>query len=426
MPVDRADEPAPDGSSEAGRGRGTAPRRPTAKTADASAAGRPVPDSAAAEGSSGRGAERPDDAAPRRPRRQAGRPRVAATLVDVANAAGVSLATASRVVNGSESRRPRPDLVERVTRAAEELGYSANAAAQAIARGFTTVVGLVVADIDDPYFSSIAAGVTAEAEAAGLLVTLASTQGRPERETDHLVALRRQRPLAVLLAGGRQTDPALEERLLREVRAFQADGGRVAAVCRPTSGVDTVTVRNAEGAADLARALVAQGHRRFGVLGGPPTLQTAVHRVDGFRAGLAGAGLRLRGCDIEPGAFTRDGGYRAARRLLAENPGVGCLFAVNDAMAIGAMAAARAAGRRLPDDLAVAGFDGIALARDVSPSLTTVSVDLESVGRRAMRLVLEPGPPRAPRTEYAEGRVTLRASTAPAPSAASAASARGE
>src|SRR5262245_34741374 len=117
------------------------------------------------------------------------------TLLDVAREAGVSLATASRVINGSESRRPAAELVKKVSEAAERLGYSVNAAAQAIARGFTTVVGLIVSDIADPYFSSIAAGVTEEAERHDLLVTLASTKGRPEREVDYLVALRRQRPL---------------------------------------------------------------------------------------------------------------------------------------------------------------------------------------------------------------------------------------
>jgi LacI family transcriptional regulator len=347
-----------------------------------------------------------------RPRgRHGDRPRSSVTLLDVARAAGVSLATASRVVNGSVSRRPRADLVERVTRAAEQLGYSPNASAQAIARGFTTAVGLIVADIADPYFSSIAAGVTAEAEEHGLLVTLASTKGRPEREVDYMVALRRQRPLAVLLAGSRRVNSAAAERLRREVQAFRADGGRVAAISQPSLDVDTVALRNAEGAADLARALVEQGHRRFGVLSGPADLQTAVDRVEGFRQGLAGAGVKLYASDVLPGPFTHDGGYEAARRLLARRPQIHCLFAVNDVMAIGAMAAARAAGRRLPEDLAVAGFDDIASAADVTPSLTTVRIDLEAVGRDAMRLVLDPRPSQTPRTMYAVGTVIRRDST---------------
>jgi LacI family transcriptional regulator len=358
-----------------------------------------------------------DPSGPTRPERRTRarntpRPRSSVTLLDVARAAGVSLATASRVVNGSVNRQPRQDLVNRVTQAAEELGYSANASAQAVARGFTTVVGLIVSDIADPYFSSIAAGVTEEAEKHGLLVTLASTKGSAEREVDYMVALRRQRPLAVVLVGSRRVHSPLEERLLREVRQFRADGGRVAAVSQPTLHVDTITMRNAEGAAELARALVDQGHRRFGVLSGPADLQTAAHRLQGFRAGLADRGVVLDDADIQSGEFTRDGGQEAARRLLARRPGIGCLFAVNDVMAIGAMAAAREAGRRLPDDLAVAGFDDIAAAADVSPSLTTVRIDLEAVGRDVMRLVLEPSPSDEPRVRHAGGSVILRESTA--------------
>lgn len=324
------------------------------------------------------------------------------TLLDVAREAGVSLATASRVINGSESRRPGAELVEKVSAAAERLGYSVNAAAQAIARGFTTVVGLIVADIADPYFSSIAAGVTEEAERHDLLVTLASTKGRPEREVDYLMALRRQRPLAIVLVGSRRDDPATERRLMSELRSFREGGGRVAAVSQPTLEIDTVVVRNAEAAAELGKALVGQGHRRFGVLAGPADLRTAVDRVQGFRAA---AGVT----DLHHGEFTRDGGRQAAFELLRRTPGLDCLFAVNDVMAIGAMAAARELGYRIPEDLAIAGFDDIPSAADTFPPLTTVRIDLEDMGRDAMRLVLAPAV--EARVVYAAGRVVLREST---------------
>ncbi|GAB3002606.1 LacI family transcriptional regulator [Amycolatopsis acidiphila] len=343
------------------------------------------------------------------------RPRSSVTLLDVARAAGVSLATASRVVNGSVSRRPAPELIKKVTEAAERLGYSANASAQAIARGVNSVVGLIVSDIADPYFSSIAAGVTAEAEEQGLLVTLASTKGRPMREVEYLGALRRQRPMAILLVGSRRADPAAEQRLIQELRAFREDGGRAAAVSQPTLQIDTVAVRNAEGAADLARALVAQGHTRFGVLSGPADLQTAAERVTGFRGGLRGTGARLAARNLQHGEFTRDGGQQAARELLERSPDIGCLFAVNDVMAIGAMAGARELGYRVPEDLAIAGFDDIPSAADTFPPLSTVRIDLEAVGRDAMRFVLEQSGAAAPRVKYVTGDVILRASTDPSP-----------
>jgi LacI family transcriptional regulator len=353
---------------------------------------------------------------PQRPRQPPVTPkaraaRVPVTLIDVAREAGVSLATASRVVNGSMSRRPSPELIKRVSEAAERMGYSANASAQAIARGVTTVVGLIVSDIADPYFSSIAAGVTAAAEEHGLLVTLASTKGRPSRELDYVAALRRQRPLAIVLVGSRRADTATSERLAAELRSFRDGGGRVAAVSQPTLEVDTVAIRNAEAAADLAGALVAQGHRSFGVLSGPADLQTASDRVAGFRAGLRSAGVRLQERDLQHGGFNRDGGVQAAKELLTRRPDIGCLFAVNDVMAIGAMGAARELGYRIPEELAIAGFDDIPSAADTFPTLTTVRIDLEAVGRDAMRLVLEQDGTDGARVKYVTGTVILRAST---------------
>lgn len=349
------------------------------------------------------------------PPRRRGQSGSSVTLQDVAQEAGVSLATASRVVNGSAVRQPRAELIERVSAAATRLGYNANALAQAIARGSTTVVGLIVSDIADPYFSSIAAGVTAEAETHGLMVTLASTQRQPEREVDYLRELRRQRPLAIVLVGSRRTDSAAERDLQRELRTYIDDGGRVAAVSQPTLDVDTVTIRNAEAAAELARALIEQGHQTFGVLSGPEDLQTAVDRVTGFRRGLRKAGLRRQPADSQAGEFTRDGGQSAVKQLLTRRPEIRCVFAVNDVMAIGAMTGARELDYRIPEDVAIAGFDDITSAADTFPQLTTVRIDLEDIGRQAMRLVAAMASTEATRVQHVSGTVILRASTDPSP-----------
>src|SRR4051812_12577634 len=122
------------------------------------------------------------------------------TLSEVARVAGVSLATASRALNGSPNRKVGEDLVKRVQWAAEELNYSPNAHAQAMARGHTNVVGLIVSDINDPYFSTMAAGVIGQAEQHGLLVTMAITQRSTEREIEYVETLRRQRARAMIIA----------------------------------------------------------------------------------------------------------------------------------------------------------------------------------------------------------------------------------
>lgn len=330
------------------------------------------------------------------------------TLLDVANEAGVSLATASRAFNGSTTRTVGEDLRRRVLLAADKLNYSANAPAQAVARGRTNVIGLLVHDIADPYFSSIAAGVMKAAEAHQLLVTLGSTMRRPERELDYLALLRGQRSRAVILAGSRIDDIDLSRALGKEIKAFEQSGGRVVAISQQRFGLDTVVVENRGGATALAVELASLGYRHIAVLAGPPTLLTARDRLRGFEAGLSSAGVTVQ--TVVHGEFTRDGGYLAMQQLLDSGAPLDCVFAVNDVMAVGAMAACRDRGLRLPADLAMAGFDDIATLRDVHPALTTVQLPLEQVGAAALELVVTPAG-RTPRQRRIKGEVIIRAST---------------
>lgn len=337
-----------------------------------------------------------------------GRDRV--TLSDVAREAGVSLATASRAINGSANRNVRPDLRERVLEAAARLRYSPDANAQAMARGRTTWLGLVVHDIADPYFSSIASGVSLAADRAGLAVTLASTQHDPAREPAFVELLRRQRARALVVVGGRREDDEANERMRRALEDFRRSGGAVALVGQPLLGVDTVVVADREGAEALARALHERGYRRFGVLAGPADHLTARERVAGFRAALAGLGAPLEEGAVVRCAFTRDGGHAGMTRLLTEGPEVDVVLAVNDVMAVGALAAAHDLGRRVPDDVAVAGFDGIPTLRDVTPALTTVRIPLVDVGVAATELALA-APADEPRLVHVGTDVVLREST---------------
>ncbi|QGQ18343.1 substrate-binding domain-containing protein [Cellulomonas sp. JZ18] len=332
------------------------------------------------------------------------------TLSDVAREAGVSLATASRAINGSANRTVRPDLRERVLAAAERLRYTPDANAQAMARGRTTSLGLVVHDIADPYFSSIAAGVTRAADRAALQVTLASTQHEPAREVELVRLLQRQRARAIVVAGGRHDDDA-ENAAMRDALAdFRAAGGAVALVGQPVLGVDTVAVDNAAGADALARALHARGYRRPGVLGGPQDHLTARERRDAFAAAFAELGAPVEPAHVVPGDFTHEGGEAAMRELLQVGPDVDVVFAVNDVMALGALAAARELGVRVPEDVALAGFDDIITLRDVVPPLTTVRVPLVDVGVLATELALEEHAG-APRVRAVPTEVVLRAST---------------
>jgi LacI family transcriptional regulator len=337
------------------------------------------------------------------------------TLQDVADRAGVSITTASRVVNHG-SRRVGAPLEQRVRQAVADLGYTANLQARAVATGRSSLVGVVVHDIADPYFSSIAAGVIDLAGPHQLLVCLSSTPADEAAERQYVSLMRAQRARAVILIGTRTDDVAARAALAEEIAAFGRQGGRAVCVGQPLLGVDTVAPDNAAGAEALARALVAVGHRRFAVLAGPRGLLTVRDRVDGFRAGLAAWSVGLEPSRVVHAAFTRDGGYEAMSAILAAGgPPPDCVFAVNDVMAVGALARLRAAGIAVPDDIAVAGFDDISTLRDVTPPLTTVRLPLKQMGETAASLVLTDADPGRPRVVPVPGEVIMRESTIPRP-----------
>ncbi|GAA4698861.1 transcriptional regulator, LacI family [Promicromonospora umidemergens] len=335
------------------------------------------------------------------------------TLSQVAREAGVSLATASRAINGSATRSVRQDLRERVLETARRLDYSPDPSAQAMARGRTSALGLVVHDIADAYFSTIAAGVTRAAEREGLIVTLASTEQRRDREVAFVELARRQRSRAIILAGSRSVPPETlpgtlsaeagtrmesdAKALEAALTSFREAGGGVATIGQGVGDLPVVEIDNAGGAGALARALHELGYRRFGVLTGPPDLRTAADRTKGFLDTLAALGCPALDRDVVDGAFTRDGGHDAMTRLLSRTGAATAdsqpdrpelVFAVNDVMAVGAMAAVRDAGLSVPDDVAVAGFDDIHTLRDVSPGLTTVRIPLDEVSEAATMLAL--------------------------------------
>ncbi len=311
------------------------------------------------------------------------------TLADVARWAGVSLATASRALHGSPGRTVGSELRARVQAAAAELNYSPNANARAIVRGTTATVGLVVNDIADPAAAAIASGVMAAANERDLIVTIGSTLSDPLTEIRHVEALRRQRARAIILAGSRSSDPGYADSLADELVGYSVGGGHVAVIGQHLLPVNTIVIDNAGSAQRLARALVSLGYRRFAVLSGPESLITSEDRLNGFRLGLSDAGLELPEENIIEAQFSRDGGYVAMTELLDREIEVEAVFAVNDVMAVGATAALRDQGYRVPADMAVAGFDDISTLRDVRPALTTVRLPLVAMGRRALELALD-------------------------------------
>jgi LacI family transcriptional regulator, galactose operon repressor len=317
----------------------------------------------------------------------------AVTLADVARRAGVSAATVSRVLNGNYPVAGRTR--DRVLRAVSELDYVVNAHARSLAGRTSDMVGVLVNNVADPFFGLIAAGVQAEVSAAQLLTVIAGTGGEPDEELRYVELLMRQRAEAIVIAGGQTGGAEHAERLAALVRRAVAAGTRVVLCGRPAlAGAPSVEIDNRRGAADLTRHLLAFGHRRIAYLTGPAGNTTTEARLAGHRDALAAAGVPES--PLREGTFDREGGRRAAAAILALPDRPTAIVAANDLAAAGVLAAAREAGLTVPVDVSVAGFDDLPISRDAMPTLTTVRVPLDELGRRAGRIAVgqlpaEPG-----------------------------------
>jgi len=336
---------------------------------------------------------------------------MSARLRDVAQRAGVSVATASRVLSGNADG-VSPGRREAVLSAARFMHYVPNAHAQALARAGTAQIGAILHDVSDPYFSEIVRGIQRAAAEHDRLVTVCNSYRDPEREIAYVGLLRSQRVGALILTGSGLDDRAYSDQLADQIRAFAATGGRPVFIGRHHVPGDAVLPDNVGGARALARALVALGHRRFALISGPPLLTTTRDRLDGFADGLAEHGIIVEANAIVPGDFSREGGYAAMTQLLDAHTGATCIFALNDAMAIGALRALRERNIAVPGSISLAGFDDIPSALDTYPTLTTVRIPLAEIGALAVTLALEP-PSDELRVRHIGAEIIIRESTAP-------------
>lgn len=326
------------------------------------------------------------------------------TLSKVARHAGVSLATASRVLNGS-ARKPAEDIAARVRTSAEVLGYVPNAQAQGLARSSTGLIGLVVNDIADPYFSSIAKGVQHRAFTEDQQLLLTADEGTGVGPVGAFVA---HRTRAIIMAGSRRSQ--LDPVLVAELSRYQSNGGVVVTIGQSwLDGANAITIDNHKAALDLAQEFIEENQRRFAFFGGPEDIVTAGDRRRGFELAMSNAGITAEAVTVND--FSTLGGYDAASRLvqsLGTDGARGLLvIAANDVMAVGAIAGFRDYGLEVPHDLCVAGFGDIPISRHYSPSLTTMRFPLESIGELAADIALGAD---APRTENITGELIRRES----------------
>ncbi|WP_232665387.1 LacI family DNA-binding transcriptional regulator [Pseudonocardia sp. TRM90224] len=314
--------------------------------------------------------------------------RSAPRLADVAERAGVSLATASRSLAGREG--VSESVAAHVREVALQIGYVANVHARTLAGGATSTVGLIVHEIGDPYFSEIASGVLGVATERGLTVQICHSGRDPGNELHQIRTLIAHRTDAIVIAGSGYTDPALQEESDRVLTAFQETGGRVAVIGRHHLSVDAVLPDNKPAGEVIGAHVLSLGHRRIGILAGSPLLTTVADRLAGIEAALHAEGLSLDDIPVLHTEFTRDGGHAGAEELLREHPDLTAIIALNDAMAIGVLSVLRKHGVAVPGQISVAGFDDVAVAADLAPSLTTVKLPMVEMGAAALTMALKP------------------------------------
>ena len=302
-----------------------------------------------------------------------------ATVQQVAERAGVSAATVSHVTNNT--RFVSPELRARVHAAMDELDYRPNALARSLRRGETRTLGLIVPESSNPFFAEVAQAVELAAFDRGYSVILCNSEGSPTKERLHLdVLLTKQVDGVILMSTG--AEDALSQLVSGTIPIVIVDRDM------PNMETDLVLADNRHGGYLATRHLIGLGHRRIGLISGPPGITLSEQRISGYMGALAEAGLAPDDTLLTHGDFHFESGRSGALILMNRPDPPTAVFACNDLMAIGVRRAAAEIGLQVPEDLSVVGFDDIQLASFTTPSLTTVAQPKAEMGRQAVRLLL--------------------------------------
>ena len=328
---------------------------------------------------------------------------------DVAERAGVSVGTVSNVLNRPEE--VSSDSVERVTRAIEELGYIRNDAARKLRAGVSTTVGFVVLDGQNPFYNDVVRGAEDEATRHGIAILYGNTDEDVSRERMYLDLFQEQQVRGLLIAPYGDVTARLQRLRASGIAAVLVDrfsgDGRFSSV-----SVDSVA-----GGRLAVDHLIDTGRRRIAFVGGPFDIRQVNDRLAGARAAAENAGSHVDLEVIATGAMTVDEGAAAGARLLARPPREwpDALFAANDLLALGLLQALVVDGRaRVPDDIAIIGFDDIPFAGAAAVPLSSIRQPSRMIGRTALRIVLEEAddPASIPRQTVFPPELIVRASTA--------------
>lgn len=328
-----------------------------------------------------------------------------ATITDVAERAGVSTTTVSHVIN--RSRHVSDETRRRVEEAMAALHYRPNSLARSLRQGQSQTLGLIIPDSANPFFAEIGRTIEMSAFALGYSVIFCNTEGNLEREKFYTEVLEKKQVDGMIFVAAAENTEALRGLLVRGMPVVVIDRDL------PDVETDTVLTNNRQGGYLATRHLLAHGHRRIACIGGPVNVHVTIQRVIGYRNALQEAGLPVDEQLIRYGDFHPESGRSLAAALLSSGEPPNGIFACNDLMALGVLRAAAERSLRLPQDLAVVGFDDIELSAFMSPALSTIAQPKAELGRRAVEMLIERirDRTRPPRREILPMRLIARESS---------------
>jgi len=304
------------------------------------------------------------------------------TIRDVAERAGVSVATVSHVLNGT--RRVAPATAARVRRAMEELGYQPNGVAQSLRKRTTYAIGVLVSDITNPFFATLVRGVEDAAIEAGYSVIVCNSDEDPKKEDMYIRALWRRRIDGMIIAPTRDgTSPAIQELAKKKIPFVFVD--------RKAKGVEVPAVLsdNVGGAYQATKYLIEHGHRRIGIILGIPGSTTTEERLAGYRRALEEAGIPFSEKLVVWGGYRVNNGRVATEQLLSlPNPPT-AIFSTNNLMTVGVLQELVCRRKQIPKEIAVIGFDDLEWFNLICPPLTVIAQRPYEIGRQSFRLLLE-------------------------------------
>jgi len=308
---------------------------------------------------------------------------VPVTMRQIAERADVSTGTVSHVINGTAKVREK--LRVRVVEAIRSLGYQPSQLARGLRRNQTSMLGMIIPDVTNPFFPGVVRGVEDVAYKRSHRLVLCNTDNDPHKEISYLNELRSYRPAGLLMI------PAAESHITAQLRSLASSGPPVVCIDRRPTGWDgdLVVVANVSGSYAATRYLLRMGHRNLGVITGPLHLTNAAERLKGFRRALDEAHVSIEPEYVQEARFDRQSGYQAALRLLRMLPRPTAIYACNDLMALGVLLAARELNVSCPEEMSVVGFDNLDFTEFTAPALTTVHQSGYQLGATAARLLLE-------------------------------------